>query len=680
LFVAAGSHGRRFAMLLGTDERLRAGGWTADLAAPAPDGRTQVAIEAFTADPVPTWRIRAGSVVIEKTVLLVPGHHAVAVGWRQTDGPDVVLTVSPLVVNRGPDELQSETPHSRGASQLVPGRLKIELPGPGPPLTLWHNGAFMPARVWRAIEHPGEAPGMRREMAFVPGYVEALMRPGASFHLVASSEEDLFRALAREDRLGSPPPKTLAECMRALLRDERDQRAAWVRRAVRGAAHVARIAHRARTGGPAAAGGETACELPSAEHAPLVHARDGWTAPFAATLLSGLARRGHRLTLVSSLPGGGERGADALRAVPALVAIGAFEPAREILAGYIEYLDEGVAPEGFDPADGTPRYGDPAPSLWLVRAAEHLARRSGDTAYARHALAPALEAAVQAYRAGTRGGIRVDGDGLLAAGENGAKRADVNALWSRALVAMAHIARLAGRKEHAAFYLAWAREHRQRFAEAFWDDARGALADRIVDGGAVPGLTPSQLLAITLTPPLLDGERATRLLDRVQAKLATPYGLREQPGDGAARPEWLAHLATATLRVRGRTAETLLAVHGWFDALRIARGLGVTAALPERYDLLPDGAARPDGDPVSIVAVAELLRTWIEEAEHAPAETLGLPERADGGGGVDDAGRDAAGAGGTTALVEAGSLPSGDALAQPAGASDDGPTETSDRS
>uniref|UniRef100_A0A832MLB9 Glycogen debranching protein n=1 Tax=Eiseniibacteriota bacterium TaxID=2212470 RepID=A0A832MLB9_UNCEI len=615
LLVAASAHGRRFALLLGTDERLRAGGWSVDLAAPAVPGRPGAVCEGFTADPVPTWILRAGDVLLEKTVLLVPGHHAVAIGWRQLEGPDVVLTVSPLVVNRDPDGLQAETPHARGASQLVPGRLRIELPGPGPALTMWHNGAFMPARVWRTVEHADEAGEARHEAAFVPGYVEALMRPGSAFHVVASSEEDLFRALAREDRLGAPPPKTLAECMQALLRDEREQRAAWVRRALRGAAHVARRAARARAGAADAPVAEIACELPAGEDAP-VHAGDGWTAPLASTLLAGLARRGHRLTIVASLPGGPERGADALRAVPALIAVGAFEPARAVVGGYLEYLDEGVAPEGFDPSDGTPRYGDPAPSLWLVRAAEHLARRSGDTAYARDVLAPALEGVVQAFRAGTRGGIRVDADGLLAAGEDGAKRADVNALWSRALVAMAQIARLAGRREHAAFYLAWARDHRAAFLERFWDEARGALHERIVDGAPVPGLGPGQLLALTLSPPLLDGERAARLLERVERKLATPFGLRDAPGAGSVRPEWLAHFVTATLRVRGRTPETRLAVRGWFDALRLARGAGVAQALPERYDVLPDGAARPAGDPVSIVAVAEVLRAWVEEVEH----------------------------------------------------------------
>lgn len=626
LLVAAGPHGRRHALLLGTDERLRAGGVTLDLGAEdAAPGRPGIELESFTADPFPAWRLRAGTLRLEKTVLLVPGHHAVAIGWRLVEGPEVVLTVSPLVVNRDPGALQRETAPARGASQLVPGRLRIELPGPGPALTLWHNGAFMPARVWRPVEHAGDPGPERRESAFVPGYVEALLHPGISFHLVASSEEDLFRALAREDRLGAPPPKTLAECVAAILRAEREQRDGWLRRAVRGAAHVAAEARRSRAGAGGPVPDGAACNLDSAaDHAPRLE-RDGWTAPLAAVLLLGLVRRGHRLTLLGTLPDGEERGADTLRAVPALVAIGAFETAREIVAGYLEYLDEGVAPESFDPDDGTPRYGDPAPSLWLVRAAELLARRSGDAAYARETLAPALEAVVQAYRAGTRGRIRVDADGLLGAGEAEVKRADVNALWGRALVAMAKLARLAARPEHAAFYLAWAREHRQRFVERFWDETRGALHDRIEDGIAVPGLTPSQLLAVSLSPALLDPPLAARLVERVEAKLATPHGLLESPGSDRVRPEWLAHLATATLRVRGRAPEHQARIAGWFDALRLARERGVDGTLPERWRLLPDGAALPEGEPVSILACAETLRTWIEEIG---PEAAGLPRPA----------------------------------------------------
>ena len=39
--------------------------------------------------------------------------------------------------------------------------------------------------------------------------------------------------------------------------------------------------------------------------------------------------------------------------------------------------------------------------------------------------------------------------------------------------------------------------------------------------------------------------------------------------------------------------------------------------VPERFRLDPAGA-RPEGDPLALVAVAELLRVWVEEMEHVP--------------------------------------------------------------
>ena len=134
----------------------------------------------------------------------------------------------------------------------------------------------------------------------------------------------------------------------------------------------------------------------------------------ALALRAGLVRRGQRRTLAATLPPGEERGADALQAVQALVSLRGFELARDILRGYVEYLDEGLAPESFDVADGHPRYGSPAPSLWLVASADLYTRRSADGAFLSETLYPALEGVMQALRQGTRHGVRVDAEGLLA--------------------------------------------------------------------------------------------------------------------------------------------------------------------------------------------------------------------------------------------------------------------------
>jgi len=611
LLVASGPHGRLSLVLLKLDERLHAGSESFDLACnlyagappasptvqPRPTGH--LLLEEFRANPWPTWRWRAAGVTLEKSLFLVQGHHAVAVSYRHIDGPPGRLTVSPLLTTRAPDAVAEETDGMPGAAQAVPGRVRIERGGGAPSLSLWHSGAFMPARVWqRGLIYPADGAADRPgDSAFVPGYLECPLPVGGAFHVVAGIEEDLFRALAVEGRLGAPPPRTLAECVELLERGERDRVTRLCRAACAGAddtAHEAATAH----GGPPRSSG--------VREEPWVDARDPWVPRLAQALTDGLIERGGRTTLLTSLPDGPERGADTLRALPALITLRAFEPAREVLRGYVEYLNEGLAPEGFDVEDGTPRYGDPAPALWLVHAAELLARRTEDVELVREKIYPAVESIVQSYRAGTHGGIRVGSEGLLCSGVGGtaAARADHNALWFHALVATAQLARLSGRKEGGAFYLAWAREHQYRVLEALWDEKRGCLHEALTPNGPRPGPSPSQLLAVSLSPPLLPAERPARLVETVERELFTPFGLRRSPGSDVVSTEWLGPFITAYLRVHQRSAEAQERARGWFATLH--------AQLGERW-----ATHIPDSSPAtaSVLTAAELLRVWIEELD-----------------------------------------------------------------
>jgi glycogen debranching enzyme len=660
LLVAAGAHGQLAVALLKLDERLHAGAESVELGcnlhAPPTSGSDpgpgadiapgylarpsgHLLLEEFRADPWPTWRWRAGGVTLEKSVFLVHGHNAVAVAYHHLDGPSARLTVSPLIAAREPNGLQRESDGMRGAAQAVPGRVRFDAGPAGPALTLWHSGAFMPARVWqRGLVHPAErrpaagraagrgksrrAPEAVTEDALVPGYLECALPPGGAFHVVAATEESLFRALAVEGRLGAPPPQTLAECVDLLARGERERHARWSRAVCVGADFTARQAATAH-GGPG--------EALARRSAPLVDANDVWVPRLAQALADGLVRRGERTTLLASLPTGVERGEDTLRALPALITLRAFEPAREVLRGYVEYLNEGLAPESFDPADGRPRYGDPAPALWLVHAAELLARRSEDLDLVREAIYPAVDSIMQAYRAGTHGGIHVRATGLLSAGEGEAAccRADVNALWFHALVAAAQLARLTGRKESGAFYLAWAREHQTRMLAGMWDGRRGSFYESLSPDGPRPGLSPSQLFAVSLSPPLLPPEQAARLVETVERELFTPFGLRASAGADTASPAWYGAFITAYLRVHQRSPESQARVCGWLEALRQQLDERTAAHVPE---VLPaprrgDAAARRAAlaaatappAPASVLAAAELLRVWVEEVDRSEA-------------------------------------------------------------
>jgi len=618
LLAAPAPHGRLAALVLRFEERLQLGAAAHELSASwwARPGGPPVAREgahaqlvAFAREPWPAWTWRFEGTLIERELRLVEGHHALVASWTLREGGPATLQVAPLLAARDPLALQRETPEFRGALQGIPGRVRVEtLPGlPG--VTIWHNGAFVPARGWaHGLAYPLDAadgddgdPAGEGEDGFRPGWVQAsLGAPGAALHMVLSPEEPLFRALAAELRLGTPPARTLGGCVEALDRAAREQRAARRRAALAGLDLTARRATAAR-GGPD--------EAAARRLEPFVDERDPLAGSLAAQVQGALVTRHGRLTLVGAWPDTLERGADALRAAAALVTLRDFESARAVAGGYLEYLDEGLAPESFDPADGAPRYGDPEPSLWLVNLVDLIARRgerpAADDPFLRETAWPALEQVLQHLRSGSRHGVHCDREGFLwsGEGERAAARAGTNALWYHALVAMAQFGKLLGRRENAAFYLAWAHELQKNFAARFWDEEAGCLFESLTARGPVRGLSAPQLWAASLPPTLLPAPLAKRLLATVERELIAREGLFERPGDGEPRGEWLGTWVSAVLRVLAREPGGQAPVYA-----RLER---VAAHVRER-GVLPGGEP---GRRFSALAAAVMLRAWIEDAD-----------------------------------------------------------------
>ncbi|NOT33292.1 MAG: hypothetical protein HOP12_03885 [Candidatus Eisenbacteria bacterium] len=679
LLIASDHAGHAAVALLALDARVTHDGETLDLAthrlvgdASAPAGYRH--LESFTADPWPRATFRSGAIAVQQAYFMLSGHSAVVASWLNTGSRPIRISVAPLLVARGPSIVHREDPALIGVVKGQPGRVTLQSREGFPTLTLWHSGTFLPARVWQRghvletdesfedafaaapdatsratragagargangarsarrigtvtraavrVPNPSQAghDPAAGEDALAAGYIEATLAPGQWLHVVAAVEPDLFKTLAHESRLGTPPPSTLAGCVERLERHEREHLSLTRNAAVAGADFTARQA-------AAAQGGDGMAQSRRSE--PLVDHEDPWITRFATALELALVSRGSRLTLVT-LPDGEEHGVTALRALPGLLSLRAFEPVAAVLRGYAEYVDEGYVPESFDAA-GSPRYGDPRASLWLIHAAERYARRSGEIDLVRDTLYPALESIMQYFRAGTRGGLRVDSEGLLSldAGDGPTRFADLNALWYHALVAMAQLARLVGRRENGAFYLAWAREHQQRFVERFWDASRGQLAYAITNERALWELHPELVLAASLPPTLLAPEQARTLVETIERELMTPLGLREAPGSRRVRPEWVGSFASAWLRAHGRSAEAQTRVRGWLDAL--GEHTGLSGHLPELF-VLPrstpvhrEGGAsnaapmrpRRAGAAAAPVAVAECVRVRIEELDRA---------------------------------------------------------------
>jgi predicted glycogen debranching enzyme len=175
------------------------------------------------------------------------------------------------------------------------------------------------------------------------------------------------------------------------------------------------------------------------------------------------------------------------------------------------------------------------------------------TSEQRQALESAVKLIVSGYARGTRFGIRMDTDGLLAAGVPGVqltwmdarvgdrvitprvgKPVEIQALWLNALQAAS---RLEPRWREPL------EEGWTSFLDRFWDGS-GHLAD-VVDVDHVRGtrddtFRPNQILAVGGLPfPLVEGERARRIVDAVEQRLLTPLGLRSlAPGEPGYAPRY----------------------------------------------------------------------------------------------------------------------------------------------
>jgi len=583
--------------------------------------------ESFAETPWPRWRYRGEGWLIEREYRLIEDHPALLASWRLLEGGPLQVHVAPLLVARSLEGLQAETPEFRGAVTGIPGRVRCSTVEGYAPLTLWHGGAFMPARAWqRGIAYPYDGhrdmddpdvgawtPG---EDAFLPGWLQCpLAEPGAALHIVASPEEHLFRTLATEQRLGTPPVRTLAECLAVLDLAEGERRGKVYDAALAGATKTARQAAAAHAApkpaddAPAAAAppkpGAKAAGAAAEARDPEV-AADGVLAvgPLAARLNAALYERADRTSVLTNPARMLERGPDALRVAAGLVTLRAFGPARDIARGYLMYLDEGLAPEVFD-AGGYPHYGSPEASLWLVHLVDLLARRDGSSdatkAFLQDGAYAMLEGVLHHMRSGSRHGVRCDNDGFLWAGEDeeATTRADLNALWYHALAAMSQLAKAARRRENAAFYMAWARELQRAYAERFWDEQSGCLYDEVSADGRLRALSPSQLYAVSLPPMLLPPDLALRLVDTVTRELFDPRGLRPRPGDGAPEPAWLGPWAAAVLRSHGRDPRARQRVR----------------AVLEHYAVLGEA----DAMELDARGAADLLRAWVEEIDHGVA-------------------------------------------------------------
>ena len=374
-----------------------------------------------------------------------------------------------------------------------------------------------------------------------------------------------------------------------------------------------------------------------------------FAAPLQRAADAYVVRRGAGRTIVAGYPWFTDWGRDTFITLRGFMTLPrGLELARDILLAWAPAVSEGMVPNRFPDAGEQPEYNAVDASLWYVIAAHELLEAAGAGAIAlcafdRELLQRAIGQIVAGYRAGTRFGIRVNEDGLLAAGAQGlqltwmdakvgdrvitpriGKPVEVQALWLNALRIAAVLW-----PEYCALY----RHALASFQLRFWNERRGCLYD-VVDvdhelGRNDPTLRPNQILAVGGLPyQVLVEPYASRVVDAVERELLTPLGLRSlAPGEpgytphyGGGVPErdgayhqgtvwpWLiGPFVEAWLRVRGDTPEARReADERFLSPLRQHLGVAGIGHVSEIADA--EAPHRPGGCPFQAWSLGELLR------------------------------------------------------------------------
>jgi glycogen debranching enzyme len=298
-------------------------------------------------------------------------------------------------------------------------------------------------------------------------------------------------------------------------------------------------------------------------------------------------------TVIAGYPWFTDWGRDTFIAMRGIcIATGRLNVAREILLEWAGTLSDGMAPNRFPDGGRDPEFNSVDASLWYViaideflRAAQH--SRKKVSTKDRAMLSQAIESILSGYARGTRFGIHLDTDGLLAAGQPGmqltwmdakigewvvtpriGKPVEVQALWLNAL------------KIGGAVSDQW-KEPFQRgmaaFVERFWDESTGSLYD-VVDcdhqaGTVDRSFRPNQIFAVGGLPfGLLPDKQARQIVQAVEDRLWTPMGLRSlAPGEpgyvsqyhgGVRERDGAYHQGTVWPWLAGPFIEAWVRVHG----------------------------------------------------------------------------------------------------------------------
>jgi predicted glycogen debranching enzyme len=456
--------------------------------------RGHLYLEEFRLDPFPIFVYQAGGVTIEKRVFLVQGENTAVIQYELLTPARCELEIRPLIAFRDYHSLTHRNDALNRQVENTPQLVTIHPYGDLPALHFAHDAA--------SVQATGE------------WYFNFCYRVEQERGLDA--REDLFNPfLLKFDLTNTRPASVIASTAKRSVLEASELR-------------DREVARRASLRGRAAPAG------------------NAFVQDLAAAADQFIVKRGDLETVIAGYHWFSDWGRDTMVALPGLTLVtGRFETAKNILKTFARAVDRGMLPNRWPDAGETPEYNTVDATLWFFEAARALARYTGDYDFVFAHLFEVLKRIVDWHLRGTRFGIHVNERGLLECGEPGSQLTwmdakigdytvtprqgmpvEVQALWYNALRIMEEFAVRLNDAVGARRFGEMAERAKESFDELFWNEGAGCLFDVVNGEMRDASIRPNQIFAVSLTHPILTGERAVRVLERVERDLLTPRGLR----------------------------------------------------------------------------------------------------------------------------------------------------------
>jgi predicted glycogen debranching enzyme len=572
-------------------------------------------------DGLPVWDYEVRGMHVQRRVLMAHMQNTIHVTYHLLSGPGPLwLELRPLMNFRSHSAPVSEPLQEPYQLTIIGERYEISASPTFPPLRLLLQspaGALTVDReTVRSIFYPSESERGYESLGVLwsPGYFSAELQPGQEVTLIASTES-WTTALALQ-----PDEAETAERRR--------------RR------RLLAFAHPKAQEGPAT---ELILAADQFIVSPAGRVEDTARAHAAGDEVRSVIAGYHWFT---------DWGRDTMISLEGLTLVtGRQVEAGWILRAFARYVRDGLIPNLFPEGESEGRYHTADATLWFFHALDRYLEATQDRATLMLIL-PRLLDIVEHHRRGTHFGIGVDQeDGLLRQGQEGyqltwmdakvddwvvtprrGKAVEINALWYNALRLLEGWVREERGEQAAKSFGEYADQVYVSFNRRFWYDKEGYLYD-VIDGpqGHDTACRPNQVLAISLSHPVLDQTHWEAVLNVVRQRLLTPVGLRTlAPGHPDYKAKYFGdlrardaayHQGTVWPWLIGPFIDAWLRVYptdrararSFLEGLVPHLGEACLGTISEIFDA--DPPFTPRGCVAQAWSVAEMLRCWVKTAE-----------------------------------------------------------------